>query len=286
MGDPETAGRRRPAVDRATDRAAALERLRGEIEAVQGSAGPRSAPDASARSGRAGPLRAEAPTAETSGNSNATSARRSDRARVIGSSGSTGRRRVPPPDDGADDDPGDPTTVARAICLRMLTGSARTRSDLATALRRRGIDDDVAAGVLDRLAEVGLIDDAAYAEAFVVTKHRDRGLGRAALRTELRRKGVDPALAAAAAAGIDDETERQRAVELVAKRLDSAMFAGPDAAKRRLLGLLARRGYPPGLAIAVVDEALRGFVPAEVPDSDDIGAGAWSGATWDAAGLE
>jgi regulatory protein len=186
--------------------------------------------------------------------------------------------RTAEPDDGT----GDQAVIAKAVCLRLLTGSARTRSDLSTALRRRGIDEEVAARVLDRLTEVGLIDDAAYAEAYVSAKHRDRGLGRAALRTELRRKGVDPTVAEAAAAGIDDEAERRRATELIAKRLDSAMFAGPDAARRRLLGLLARRGYPPGLAIAVVDDALRGFVTDEVPDSDDIGAGNWRGATWDA----
>jgi regulatory protein len=205
------------------------------------------------------------------------------RARIgaIGSAGSTDRRRVPPPDDGAGDDPGDPTSVAKTICLRLLTGSARTRADLGQALRRRGIPDDVAASVLDRLSEVGLIDDVAYAEAFVASRHRDRGLGRSALRAELRRKGVDPAIAADAAAGIDDTSERQRAAELVLKRLDSAMFAGPDTARRRLLGYLARRGYAPGLAIDVVDDALRGFVPRQVPDTDDIGSGAWPGATWD-----
>lgn len=206
---------------------------------------------------------------------------------TVGSAGSTDRRRTPPPDDGAGDDPGDPVAVAKAICLRLLTGSARTRADLAKALGRRGIPDDVAGPVLDRLTEVGLIDDAAYAQAFVSTRHRDRGLGRSALRAELRRKGVDPAVAADAAAGIDDEAERLRAAELVVKRLDSAMFAGPDTAKRRLLAYLARRGYPPGVAVDVVDEALRGFVAGETLDtgnpydSDDLSYGASPGATWE-----
>ena len=89
---------------------------------------------------------------------------------------------VPPGDDGEpgghpEDAPGDPAAVAKSICLRLLTGAARPRAALATALRQRGIPDDVAAGVLDRLIEVGLIDDRAYAEAFVAAKHRDRALG-------------------------------------------------------------------------------------------------------------
>jgi regulatory protein len=106
-------------------------------------------------------------------------------------------------------------------------------------LRRKEIPDEVAEQVLDRLTAVGLIDDEAYAAAFVATKHRDRGLGRSALRTELQRKGVDAQTAAAAVA------------------------AGPDAARRRLVGLLARRGYSPSLAMAVVDEALTRYSAEE-----------------------
>lgn len=181
--------------------------------------------------------------------------------------------RVPPPDDPegpAGDPAGDPEAVAKSICLRQLTGQTRSRAQLEQALRRREIPDDVAHRVLDRFTEVGLIDDAAYASAFVASKHRDRGLGRAALRTELRRKGVEGPAAEQALDGLGSDAERSRATELVAKRLDAAMFAGLPAARRRLLGLLARRGYPASLAASVVDDALRGFSePGEAEPSDD-----------------
>jgi regulatory protein len=130
-------------------------------------------------------------------------------------------------------------------------------------LRRKEIPDEVAEQVLDRLTAVGLIDDEAYAAAFVATKHRDRGLGRSALRTELQRKGVDAQTAAAAVTVIDSDAERDRAAALIARRVDSAMAAGPDAARRRLVGLLARRGYSPSLAMAVVDEALTRYSAEE-----------------------
>ncbi len=164
-----------------------------------------------------------------------------------------------------EDDPGDPEAVAKSICLRLLATAARPRAGLAQALRRRGIPPEVADRVLDRFVEVGLIDDQAYADAFVATKHRDRGLGAAALRTELRRKGVDPEIAGSAAAQVDPEAERRRAETLIARRVDAAMASGYPAARRRLVGLLARRGYSPEVAVSVVDAAL-----AEYRDQEDV----------------
>lgn len=158
--------------------------------------------------------------------------------------------------------PGDPEVVAKQICLRLLTIAPRPRAGLAQTLARRGIPVEVADQVLDRLTQVGLIDDAAYAAAFVRTKQRDRALGRAALRTELRRRGVDEEPAGRALAQVDPEMEWARAEALVAKRVDAAMVAGGVAARRRLLGLLARRGYPADLAIGVVEGALSAY-PAD-----------------------
>lgn len=173
-------------------------------------------------------------------------------------------------DDARHDPPGDPIAVAKSICLRLLTARARTRAELAAKLAQRGIPEDAATAALDRLAEVGLIDDEAFAEAFVAARHRDRGLGRSALRRELHRKGVDRALADQAVAAVDDDTERKRAAELVAARLDPALFAGAEAARRRLIGMLSRRGYSPSVAISVVNEALRGFAEAtDIPPDDE-----------------
>lgn len=163
-------------------------------------------------------------------------------------------------------DAGDPVSAAKNICLRLLTSQARSRAELSAKLSQRGIPEAAAEEALDRLEKVGLIDDEAYARAFVASRHRDRGLGRSALRRELERKGVDRDLAASASAAIDDDQERARAADLVARKLDSAMFAGSEAARRRLLGMLARRGYSSAVAIGAVNDALRGFAdPIEPP---------------------
>jgi len=168
--------------------------------------------------------------------------------------------------------------VAKNVCLRLLTVRARSRAELAEALRRRGIPSDSADRVLDRLAGVGLVDDASYAEAFVASKHRDRGLARGALRHELRRKGVDAASTERALASMDSSDERERATALVNQKLDAAMFAGLPTARRRLLGMLARRGYPASVAASVVNDALRGYVETialDPADQADVAADDW-----------
>jgi regulatory protein len=153
----------------------------------------------------------------------------------------------------------DPDAVAKEICLRLLTDRARTRLELSQALRRRGVPDEVSARVLDRFGEVGLIDDQAFAGQWVRSRHRRRGLGRQALAVELCRKGIAKETADEALAEVDSESERLRATEMVVRRLRTMPVQGSDdrvKAGRRLLGMLARKGYPAGLAHQVVRAAL------------------------------
>jgi regulatory protein len=132
----------------------------------------------------------------------------------------------------------------------------RTRAELATALRKRGIAAEVAAEVLDRYDEVGLIDDAAFARAWVTSRHHGRGLARRALAGELRQRGIDSAVVGEALTEVDGETEAATARALVERKLRSAPSGTPDAVFRRLVGLLARKGYPAGLAVSVVKDVL------------------------------
>ncbi len=130
-------------------------------------------------------------------------------------------------------------------------------------MRKRDVPDEVAAGVLDRFTEVGLIDDTAYAQAWVETRQRGRGLARRALAAELRRKGVDPGAVEQALDRVDPEAERAAAVELVRKRLRGMTGLPPEVAARRLHGMLARKGYPAELATAVVRAELDGLEPEQ-----------------------
>ena len=173
--------------------------------------------------------------------------------------------------------PADPVGAARQICLNQLEHAPRTRAELAAVLRRKGVDDEVAEQVLSRFAEVGMIDDALFAQLWVASRHRGKGLARRALSQELRRKGVDDESAAAAVAGLDPQVELATARALVDRRLRTTVGLSADARVRRLVGMLARKGYPAGTAFRVVKEALAAEgVEAELAfgdltELDDVG---------------
>ncbi|MEU8341810.1 regulatory protein [Actinomadura meyerae] len=167
---------------------------------------------------------------------------------------------------------GDPEARAREVCLRLLAASPRTRAQLADALRRKDVPAEVADRVLARFTDVGLIDDEAFARAWVQSRHSGRGLAKRALAAELRRRGVADDTVNEAVETLDPAREEETARALVVRRLPATRGADPAKRMRRLVGMLARKGYPPGLAYRVVKEALADegadleAVPDTVPD--------------------
>ncbi|MCH9730257.1 MAG: recombination regulator RecX [Actinomycetia bacterium] len=151
---------------------------------------------------------------------------------------------------------------ARALCLRLLTARARTRAELEGRLAERGYTADISAEVLDRLVQVGLVDDEDFAEQWVRSRRITAGKGKRALAAELRAKGVDNEVITAALAGIDAGAERMRAEQLVRDKLRREKLGDPldraaeNKVTRRLVGLLARRGYGQSMALDVVTAEL------------------------------
>ncbi|HET7072533.1 MAG TPA: recombination regulator RecX [Mycobacterium sp.] len=142
---------------------------------------------------------------------------------------------------------------ARALCLRLLTARARTRAELSGQLAKRGYPDDVTDRVLARLAAVGLVDDVEFAEQWVESRRSSAGKGRRALAAELHTKGVDNEVITTVLGGIDTGAERQRAEQLVRARLKREDLDGDSTrVARRLVGMLARRGYDQNMAYDVV----------------------------------
>jgi regulatory protein len=148
--------------------------------------------------------------------------------------------------------------LAQALCLRLLTARARTRAELAGQLAKRGYPDDVSARVLDRLTDVGLVDDAGFAEQWVHSRRANAGKGKRALAAELHTKGVDNDVITSVLGGINPAAERGRAEQLVRARLRRENLGDADDARvsRRLVAMLARRGFGQTMAYEVVSAEL------------------------------
>ena len=174
-------------------------------------------------------------------------------------------------DANADAEP-DPASVARAIVLRQLTSSAKSRLQLARKLAERNIPEGVAEAVLDRFEEVRLIDDAEFADMWVRSRSQSRKLAKGALRRELADKGIDADTAAAALEQLSDADEEVAARLLVERKLragrDLSDRAERDKVTRRLASMLARKGYQPSQAFRIVGEVLDAHTEtqADAPD--------------------
>jgi len=168
----------------------------------------------------------------------------------------------PPSTSESREDPAKREEQARALCLRLLTARARTRAELEAQLAKRGYPDDVTVLVLDRLTAVGLLDDADFAEQWVRSRRTSAGKGKRALAAELRTKGLDNEVITAALADIDAGAERVRAEQLVRDKLrreklgDLSDRDTENKVTRRLVGMLARRGYSQSMALDVVTTEL------------------------------
>ncbi len=150
----------------------------------------------------------------------------------------------------------DPESVARTILLDQLTGRARSRAELRAKLDAKEVPAEISEQLLDRFTEVGLVDDAAFARAWVEGRHRAKGLAPRAIAMELRRKGVEDEVAREALEQVDEDSQREAATALVRKKLRSLSRVDRATATRRLVGMLARKGYSSGLCWSVVKDEL------------------------------
>jgi len=154
--------------------------------------------------------------------------------------------------------------VAKGIILEQLALRARSRKELADKLAAKEIPDEVAVDLLDKFEAAGLIDDAEFARMWVQARQRTKGLARRALAQELRRKGIADEVAREALDGVEPAEEESSARELVQRKLRSMSRLDDVTKTRRLLGMLARKGYPSGLAMSVIRSELADMSESEL----------------------
>src|SRR6266699_395893 len=161
----------------------------------------------------------------------------------------------------------DPEARARQICLRLLTAAPRTRAQLAQAMHRGGVPAEAAEAILVRFADAGLIDDAAFARAWVESRHHSRGLSKRSLSAELKRHGVKNEEIREAVEARDPEEAVATARRLVERKMASTRGRPPEPRARQAAGMLARKGYPPGLAFRLIREVMQ----QEGAELDELG---------------
>ena len=143
---------------------------------------------------------------------------------------------------------------ARNIVLNQLNFMPRSRKELETALAKRHIEPDVAKSVLDRFEEIGMVDDTAYAELLIRSRCNTKRVSRSVLRQQLRQKGVDQEIIEEALLVVSDADELRMATELVERKARAMSRLEPEVRKRRLFGLLARKGYNTSIALRVIQD--------------------------------
>lgn len=150
----------------------------------------------------------------------------------------------------------------RSRALLLLDQRARSRSELHDRLVRAEFDPEVIESVLDDLANVGLLDDAAFAREWVRQRHARRGKSAWVLDRELQRKGgVVQVDRAEALEQVTQESEQSIMEDLAAKKARSVKTIPEDRAERdkvlrRIVGVLARRGFNEGASLRVAKAAL------------------------------
>jgi regulatory protein len=154
------------------------------------------------------------------------------------------------------DDHADAESIARSIALRKLTARARTRHELDQALQARNVPPSVKEAVLERMQNLGLVDDASFAVDWVTSRQQRRHLSRRALRRELEGKGVERNDIDTALEQVDFNSELATARDLVARKRPQMSGLTRDVQYRRLAGILSRRGFDSAVTVQVLNESL------------------------------
>jgi regulatory protein len=150
----------------------------------------------------------------------------------------------------------DVESVARTIALRTLTARARTRHELEQSLQAKNVPQAAIDAVLDRLEEVGLVNDASFAIDWVTSRQQRRHLSRRVLRRELQAKGVESSEIDRALESVDLDAELKSARDLVERKRAAMDGLSRDVQYRRLAGMLSRRGFDASTTARVLDDVL------------------------------
>ncbi len=137
----------------------------------------------------------------------------------------------------------DPYQVAETIALIALAPRAKSRGELFSHLKKRGIPDDIANAVLYRLQERGYVNDVEFARAWSESRQRAKKLSKRVIASELREKGISSDIIEATLSEINSDDEYANARHCAERKLNSASRLEPATIYRRVHSALARKGF-------------------------------------------
>ena len=148
----------------------------------------------------------------------------------------------------------DPYQVGTTIALTALGRRAKSRGELFSLLKKRGIAEEVANAILFRLQEQGFVNDYEFARYWSESRQRTKKVSRRIIIGELRSKGISDEIIEWITSDISDETEFENALKFAQRKVNAYQRLEPEVAYRRLHGALARRGFSGSVISRVLGE--------------------------------
>lgn len=177
---------------------------------------------------------------------------------------------APEPDDAPDapasgrpfevdiDSEGGDAAIAQAASdalLRKLRSRSLSEREARTFLAQHELSNDAVEDIVADFLRLSYLDDAALAEQLVHVGVSRKGEGRMAIAQAMARRGIPRDVADAALDAVGDD-DAERALEFARRKATSIGGRDDEAALRRLVGQLARRGYPSSVAMTAARQAL------------------------------
>lgn len=145
---------------------------------------------------------------------------------------------------------------AKKRALNILSARDHSSAELRNKLVKKEHPEDVVDVLIDKLEKANLLNDRAYAHGYVRAQRESRKLSKKALRLQMRKKGLPDSAVSEALDEVQAEDEHELAFSVAMKKARSTRGLPREVRERRILGMLARRGFPTGISLDVTRRAL------------------------------
>jgi regulatory protein len=141
---------------------------------------------------------------------------------------------------------------ARHYALKLLHYRSRSEKEMIDRLKRKGFDDIQISNTVEYLQNAELIKDEVLASELLRHAIEKKYLGRKGIKVFLFNRGIKKGLIDEILSDLPEEIEKEAALRLVEKKMKVLRNHPQDVIKRRLWGMLERRGFSADIINAVI----------------------------------